>query len=340
MVRDAHISFNAEDRSYLAILKKEIHALVAGTGFSENKTGNVDLVVAEMASNLIKHAGGGEILVRVSDDPKNEMVELISIDNGPGIADPQKMLGDGVSTVHTLGHGLGSMKRLSDFFDLYSLPGWGTIILSRIYKSKVPAPSKTEQVVFRSLVVAKPGEQLCGDGAAIREKSNCFKIFLGDGLGHGADAHAAVQKAIQVFKEGPDDQPLAQIRSIHGAVKKTRGLVGTAATYFYKEKKWHICGVGNIATRMQGTLSSKNCLSYNGIIGMNIPTSMKALELDHAHGQLLIMCSDGIKTRWDLQKYPGILRLDLSFIAAALYKDFGRKTDDMSLVVARVNSPL
>ena len=43
------------------------------------------------------------------------------------------MMQDGMSTTNTMGHGLGSIKRLSDTFELYSQPGWGTIILSRIY---------------------------------------------------------------------------------------------------------------------------------------------------------------------------------------------------------------
>lgn len=333
-----HISFNAEDRSYLAILKKEIHSLVAAAGFNESKTGEIDIVVAEMASNLIKHAGGGEILVHVSVEKGKEMVELISVDNGPGIPEPHKMLEDGMSTSNTLGHGLGSIKRLSDTFELFTLMDWGTIILSRIYKTKPAQPVKQPMFDVRSLVVAKPGEQVSGDGAAYVAKPNCLKIFLGDGLGHGVDAHAAVQQAIVSFTQSKDDNPIEQLRAMHTEVKKTRGLVGAIATYFFRDRKWHICGVGNIATRMQGNLLFKNCMSYNGIIGMNVPNSMKELMVDHVRGQLLIMCSDGIKTRWDLQKYTGITRFDLSVIATAIYKDFGRKTDDMSVIVARINS--
>jgi len=338
MARGAHISFSAEDRSYLAILKKEIHALVAAAEFSEVKAGEVDIVVAEMASNLIKHAGGGEILVQVSVEKGKEMVELISIDNGPGIADPNKMIQDGISTANTLGHGLGSMKRLSDTFELFTMPDWGTIILSRIYKTKPVQQGKPPLFDVRSLVVAKPGEQVSGDGAAYIARPNSLRVFLGDGLGHGVDAHDAVEKAAALFERSKDEWPIDILRSMHAEVKKTRGLVGTVATYFFKEKKWYICGVGNIATRMQGSLLSKNCMSYNGIIGMNIPNSMKELEVEHMRGQLLIMCSDGIRTRWELQKYTGITRFDLSVIAAVIYKDFSRKTDDMSVIITRINS--
>jgi hypothetical protein len=81
----------------------------------------------------------------------------------------------------------------------------------------------------------------------------------------------------------------------------------------------------------------KSHLSYNGIIGMNIPNTMKEQVIDYERGQVLIMCSDGIRTRFDLQKYPGIFRYDLSILAAAIFKDYGRETDDMSVVVGRIN---
>ncbi len=112
MDNSIHKVFNAEDRSYFAILKKEIHNLVSAAEFSTKRTGEVDIVVAEMTSNLIKHAGGGELLVKICTEENNTAIEIISIDNGPGIQDPKQMTKDGISTSNTLGQGLGAMQRL------------------------------------------------------------------------------------------------------------------------------------------------------------------------------------------------------------------------------------
>jgi anti-sigma regulatory factor (Ser/Thr protein kinase) len=332
-----HISFNAEDRSYFAILKKEIHKLASSAGFSETKTGKVDIVVAEMTSNLLKHAGGGELLVSVRNEGTAKLIEIISIDNGPGISEPQKMMGDGISTANTLGHGLGSIKRLSDLFQIYSLRDWGTIVLSRIYQKEADKPAKKAASEVRAIVVAKPGEAVSGDGVTCRQDAEELSIFLGDGLGHGTEAHEAVEKATNAFHQSKGS-PIDRLRHIHAEVRKTRGLVGTIASYSYKQKKWRICGIGNISTKIQNNIIARNCMSYNGIIGMNIPTTLKELEVEHQRGQLVIMCSDGMKTRWDIQKYTGITKFDLSILAAAIYKDFARKTDDMSVVVARINT--
>ena len=55
------------------------------------------------------------------------------------------------------------------------------------------------------------------------------------------------------------------------------------------------------------------------------------------NGQVLLLCSDGIKTKWDLLKYPGVLKYDLSILTAVIFKDYARHTDDMSVVAVRLN---
>ena len=89
MVSRTHLVFKADDRSYFAILKKEIHAVALSAGFSEHKIGEIDIVVAEMVSNLVKHAGGGQLLVKLVEDHNNQGIEIISVDNGRGMADDQ-----------------------------------------------------------------------------------------------------------------------------------------------------------------------------------------------------------------------------------------------------------
>lgn len=336
MDNTAHTRFNAEDRSYFSILKRDIHNLVSEAGFSDKRTSAIDIVVAEMASNLVKHGGGGEILVRMYSDDSNPYIELISIDNGPGMADPQRMMEDGVSTANTLGHGLGTIKRMSDFFQLYSLKDWGTILLSRVYKNEQPRTRKKPLAEIRQLVIAKPGEKVSGDGAYCDLNENRLRLFLGDGLGHGPEAHLAVQQAIAALAASNEDAPVDILRQLNIAVKKTRGLVGTAVVYDIKDKCWRVCGIGNIATRVHAVVT-KNCMSYNGIIGMNIPNTLNEQEIKSERGQVVIMCSDGIKTRWELQKYVGIFRYDLSILAAVIYKDFARRTDDMSVLACRIN---
>lgn len=330
-------SYKIEERSYVAFIKREIHIKVVAAKFSEKQTSEIDIVVSEITSNLIKHAANGELLYRISAfadaDPE---FEIICIDKGPGIDDTVKMMKDGVSTTKTLGQGLGAIERLSSFFQIFSVPKWGTILYARIS----PQKNKINKVGFsldvKSLCVNKPRELVCGDGYHIKENNDLIQILFGDGLGHGEFAKEAVDKAGDSFFECSETEPVEIIRYVHQAIRKTRGLVGSVAVMNKRTNHWSLCGVGNILTRMYSGIEYKNHMSYNGTIGLTIPNSMKSSVVPVERNQHLIMCSDGIQSRWDLSRYPSIFKFDNIVLAAALYKDFSRGTDDTSTLIAKV----
>ena len=337
MVNRIHLALRADDRSYFSILKKDIHALAVEAGFNSSKVGEIDIIIAELTSNLIKHAGGGTIWVKLLEQDGVQGIEIISIDNGPGMQDVTRMVADGVSTKNTLGHGLGSMKRLADVFQVFSQKDWGTIVLIRVFTETLPLFKKPAPVEIRSVLLPKPGEVECGDGFFQSITDTHYKLFLGDGLGHGPEAAKAVTKAGEAFQNCEETDPVEIIRHINLAVKKTRGLVGTVAVFDIAERCWRLCGVGNISTKINGPVQAKNYTAYNGIIGLNVPNTLNSQEVPYEKGQYLIMCSDGLKTRWDTIKFPGLIRYDLSILAASLIKEYSRNTDDMSAVACKIN---
>lgn len=337
MVEEVYHRLNASDRSYFAILKKEIHAIAVSIGFTSNRLAEIDIVVAELVSNLAKHAIDGELLVKKIVAEEIEGLEIVCMDNGPGLNDVHRMMQDGVSTKNTLGHGLGAIKRLSDVFQIYSQKGWGTMLLVRFYKKGYTKRNKPALADIHSLIIPKPGETACGDGSAIKVSKDYIKIFLGDGLGHGKQAAEAVQMAIASFLICPELNAMEIIRDIHFSVKKTRGLVASVAIFLVNERKWKICGVGNIVTKFQAGNLYKTHNSYNGIIGHNIPNTMKDTEVPHMPGQIMALASDGIRSRWETIKHPALLRSELALLNAAIFKDFARNTDDMSIVSCKLN---
>ena len=162
--------------------------------------------------------------------------------------------------------------------------------------------------------------------------------MLADGLGHGIEANKAINEAASAFKIYPDFSPTETLRFVHGLIKKTRGMVANVICINFKTKTWTTAGIGNIAVRMLGPLASRNHMSYNGIVGHNIPGTMSDQEYPADQYNYAVICSDGIKTRWDLSKYPMIQKYDPAILAAAIYKDHARKTDDMSVIVVKINS--
>jgi anti-sigma regulatory factor (Ser/Thr protein kinase) len=108
-------------------------------GLAEDRLAAAELVATELATNLLKHAGGGRILldlvgplVPAYGDERVTSVQITALDHGPGMPEPGAALRDGYSTSDSLGAGLGTCLRTADDFGLHSAPGRGTIVLARI----------------------------------------------------------------------------------------------------------------------------------------------------------------------------------------------------------------
>lgn len=338
MVDATYTSFAADDRSYFSIIKKTIHAQAENAGFETRKLGDLDLIVSEMTSNLYKYAKGGEILTGIFGTEENRYIEIISIDYGPGMSDPQRMMTDGYSSSNTLGMGMGSIKRLSDEFDLYSLRDWGTIVLSRLYRKPKGKPEiNALSISICPMVINMPGQTTSGDGTYYKQTDNFFKLLVADGLGHGPEANFAVNEAVKAFRVCPYHSPAEILRFLHSSTLKTRGMVAAVVVFDFKKKVWQVAGVGNIAVRMSNFLEVKNLMSYNGIVGHNIPNTISDQEFSLSDFHQMTLCSDGIKSRWDIGKLTGIHRCDLSIQAAAIYKESARRNDDTSVVIVKIN---
>src|SRR5690606_29918482 len=146
-----------------------------------------------------------------------------------------------------------------------------------------------------------------------------------DGLGHGTHAKEAAQLAVQTFCENPIPDPAQALQVIHNGIRRTRGAVGFAASIDFTQNKFTYCGIGNISGKLfsmessLGSLSYKNVISYNGILGHNIPGTFNNQSLDWNRNKVLIVHSDGLKSRWDLSRYPNLHRHLPTTIAAVLY---------------------
>ncbi|WP_205504219.1 SpoIIE family protein phosphatase [Rufibacter psychrotolerans] len=342
---NAHQQFLFPDRSFQNIIRRDIARIAEAHGFSEADTGRVNIVVTEMATNLHKHTSfqGAEFLVKpiCLEGGQTCGLELLCLDNGPGMRDPERMLEDGVSTFGSMGQGLGAIKRQSDFFDIYSQRGLGTIILTRIYRKGMAPPSRFRHLhkfELGAVMVPKAGEALSGDAWALRLAQEGAYLLVLDGLGHGEHAHQAAQSAIEAFKKEPKVAPSEMLRSIHAAIKRTRGAVGVVTRWSAGTHLLQYCGIGNISGRLFMPDSVKNLLSYNGTLGMTMPSTINDQQQSWGPGHLMVLHSDGLKSRWDFSKYPELTRHDPTLMAAVLYKDNTRTVDDTLVVVVRATA--
>jgi hypothetical protein len=224
---------------------------------------------------------------------------------------------------------MGAVRRLSDEFDIYS-SSRGTVILSRVWSR-----AGTDEELFKvgSICLAMKGETVAGDCWCTDLQKDSLRTIVADGLGHGVAAHDAAAEAIRIFSEQSSLSLNDLMMRIHAGLKSTRG----AAVFLLNLSRSGVdfLGVGNIRALMFGPSTiMKSLISNNGTAGVQI-RSCRFLSQSWDGMNLLVLHSDGIQNRWDLNDYPGLKVRHPALIAAILNRDFSRGTDDSSVVVIR-----
>jgi anti-sigma regulatory factor (Ser/Thr protein kinase) len=321
------------DSSHCAEARRTALRLVGESGFEATDSGNVAIIVTELATNLLKHAKRGEILVRSLSGNAVLGAEFIALDRGPGIPNIARCLQDGYSTSGSAGTGLGSIARLASDFDVHSLPGKGTAVFVRVWPGR-KKPEKRYSLEVGVVSLPKAGEEICGDDwkcELLADKSLCL---VADGLGHGPNAAVAASRATEILIEHRTKTPAEIIERAHAALRSTRGAALGVAQIDDLNATVRYCGIGNIVAAVIADGKSRQLVSLNGTAGLEVP---KVVEFTHPWGSdsTLILHSDGLASRWDLQLYPGLIQRHPSLIAGVLYRDFNRNRDDVTVLVAK-----
>jgi anti-sigma regulatory factor (Ser/Thr protein kinase) len=291
--------------------------------------GRVALVVTELARNLVIHGGGGHVLLRELAEEPEGGIEILAIDRGPGMKNVGECLRDGYSTAGTPGTGLGAIRRMSDFFDLTTAEGRGTVICARLFSAKTKDSPRWDTGVVN---VAIAGEAVCGDGWAKRETPDAIRVLLADGLGHGIYAAEAAQEAANVFLANIERPPGEALRLMHAALSKTRGAAAAVVAIQPGKSLVTVAGAGNISVRIiDADGKSRQIASVNGTVGANLH-KIQEFTAAWAPQSLLVMHSDGLTSHWDVNAYAGLLQRHPATIAGLLYRDFARGRDDATII--------
>ena len=75
-------------------------------------------------------------------------------------------------------------------------------------------------------------------------------------------------------------------------------------------------------------------VSVNGTLGARL-LGVRVWSHPWAEGATVVMATDGISASWDIASYPGLLRKNPQLLAGVLLRDFGRDSDDATVLVAR-----
>jgi len=327
------VRFEVDHASHLADARQTALELAARLGFDEDSAGRLALVVTEAGTNIVKHARGGQLVIRVLSVADTPVVDVLALDRGPGIADVARSLTDGYSTAGSAGTGFGALCRLSSTFDIYSRAGAGTAVLARVAARRAPADAR-KGLQTEGLAVAKPGEDVCGDAWAEQPRIDGTMVLVADGLGHGPGAAEASRAAVAAFLGSRDPSPANRLQDVHLALRSTRGAAAAVADVDRARGVVRFAGLGNITGAIVTPEASRQMVSRDGTAGV-IATRLPELTYPWSPDAVLVVYSDGLTSHLSLASYPGLLQRHPSLIAGVLYRDFARGRDDATVVVCK-----
>ena len=301
--------------------------------FDETAQGQLALVVTEIATNLVKHARGGRVVLSPFREAGETGVDVCGMDSGPGMPNFAECLRDGYSTAGSPGNGLGAIRRLSAETDVFTVPLQGTVIRARCLadtRKSIPL----SRFDAGGIVVPFPGCSESGDAWSWRTSPDGLAVLVVDGLGHGPEAADAAQAAVDAFQGKPGLSGGLLLEHMDGALRGTRGAAVAIAEIAPGRGELSFWGVGNIAGVVLDGTSSQRLVSINGIVGNRIG-KVRQFTYAWTSNSILVLHTDGVRTKWHLGDYSGLQTKSAAIIAAVLWRDSNRGTDDSTVVAVR-----
>jgi anti-sigma regulatory factor (Ser/Thr protein kinase) len=346
-MRDFH-SQAIKDEAQVGAARRAVHRFASGLGFGEDALAELDIVVQEMGTNAARYAAGGGCLHWAEALGPDPGLELFYSDQGPGIHDLDRAFRDGVSSGGSLGTGLGAMRRLLDEFDAYSsVKGTtrrlsnprrtthGTALLGRKWVGPERGPGG--RALSRRLGAwsrPRPGDDANGDAYLVRAHDGETLIAVVDGLGHGRGAREAARAALDALSQW-EGEPLGEVvEGVHDALRSTRGAVMGTVVINPARESFHYCGVGNVEVRVFNSPEPARPIPTNGTLGARL-SQVRVWPHRWADGTTIVMATDGLSATWDLAAYPGLLTRGPQLLAGVLLRDYGRNSDDATVLVYR-----
>lgn len=326
-----------EDSSQVATARAMVVSTARQSGFDERRVDALALVATELAENLYRHGVQGELIVVRPRASGAARFSLLAVDRGPGVERFADCLVDGYSTGGTMGTGLGAVQRLADDFDAVSEPGRGTVVSAGFL---LPGRSGPAHFDVGAIGFPVEGETRNGDAFATARVGSRIVVVLADGLGHGHGAADASEAVTALLPELADRGPAELLAAVNERIAGTRGAAVSVAVLDLdvarEGGRLASAGLGNVSmagVRPDGL--TRRIATAHGTAGTPLRGKIVEQHTDFPAQGLLVLHTDGLTTRWALDGRAELLRHRAEVIAAALWRDHVRGSDDSLVVVVR-----
>ncbi|MEM9540396.1 MAG: SpoIIE family protein phosphatase [Cyanobacteria bacterium P01_E01_bin.42] len=177
------------------------------------------------------------------------------------------------------------------------------------------------------------GERVSGDNAIVEERDGFVFLGIVDVLGHGVNANALSQQIEAFLQENWTNDVSETLLKLHECCQGTIGAAVGLAVLNVEQKELFYCGVGNTVIRILGK-RSRRLYSTDGIVGSHMRTPVEQ-KLSLSVSDTLILYTDGIKDRFDLDDYPQIIYESPPVIVRNIVRRFEKVYDDATCIVLR-----
>ncbi|HEX8088847.1 MAG TPA: ATP-binding protein [Blastocatellia bacterium] len=338
------------EETHIGVAKRGIRRCANEAGFTERQLAEIEIVVNEIGSNAVKFGQGtGQIFFgRTDPDLEPAGLEIIYADKGPGIQDISMAVEDGFTTAGTMGAGLGAIKRMADEFYIFSniksqtrrlsplgRTTHGTAMVFRKYVAAAQG-SEHRKALWGAMTRPAAGFEENGDAYVVKRVGERQLLAMIDGLGHGMGALQAAREAVGTIEKYASRPVESIIRSTHEALRPTRGAVLGLAAIDCQTGMIEYAGIGNTDLRVIGGRSPIRFISLNGTLGSRLDR-VKVFREQLPKVATVIMSTDGISERWDLDSYPGLLGSHPQLLCAVVMRDYSRSNDDATILCGRLS---
>lgn len=341
-IKDDRIIIPVRDEFSVYSVRKQVLATAESTGMHPQELGELEIIVSEMVSNILKHGGNkGTVTIRKSvANGEPDGIILDFIDEGPGLHSLSRAVENGYSTTGTMGGGLSAVQRLADSLELLPEKGTGTHL--RVTKKRSSTISNNDKWEFAFFSRPYPLEKECGDqGAIFRDQMGIIAI-LADGLGHGDEAARAAKAAIDTVRDYLHMGTVDLIKILHRNLRSTRGAAVSIVRIEPGKEELEWIGIGNVNGRLfygkpREGKTEQLFVNQNGTVGARI-TNIHPMKYHFLPGDRLVLVSDGLKSNWFRIFYrenPG--RMPLRDLGHLILHEAARENDDASILLGRVH---
>jgi len=201
---------------------------------------------------------------------------------------------------------------------------------------RIPPDGWPEELEVGVAGLAIEGEERSGDLAVFAPYDRGGLAVVIDGLGHGGEAADASAIAERVIREHASAEPSELLARCHEALRRSRGVVLTAAWFDLEDLEISWAGVGNVEARLVRGASAygdrhDSALVLGGVVGYNLP-AIRPSYTDLRPGDAVAFATDGVEPEFASSLTAG---LPPQKLAERILERHSRDTDDALAAVVR-----